>query len=128
VFFALAGIAQHICDHLDRAGHTAVKVEPHRGGIEGLPQPQARQIRESVQSLRLDAVVACAYQLSREDAASAVRSGLVKLDFVEQTKPDCPIAVGALLSMRGFGRARLVSIEGRTRRSGRIVVLIDRYG
>jgi RNA-binding protein YlmH len=127
VLFALEGMAQYICANMEKAGRAAVKCTVVQSGFSDLPQAATRQIRDSVQSLRLDAVVAASYNLSREEAARAVRSGLVKLNFEEETRTDHAVEVGALLSLKGMGRARLVSASGQTRRSGRTIVLIDRY-
>ena len=125
VLWALGAAAGLIRDNLASAGRAAVKVRDLVGAAE-LPEAQIRQARGTVQSLRLDAVVAEAFHLSREEAARAVKSGLVRLDFAEETKPDRKVGEGALISMRGMGRARILSASEKTRRGGRTVVEFDR--
>lgn len=127
VCFTLEGMAQYICTNLVKAGRSTVKVTVQQEGIAGLPQAKTQQLRDTVQSMRLDAIVAAAYNLSREEAARAVRSGLVKLNFEQEIRTDRHVEEGALLSLRGRGRVRLVSASGHTKRSGRTIVLIDRY-
>ena len=79
-----------------------------------------------VSSLRLDAVLAAAYHLSRSEAAEAIRAGSVKLNHLPCERTDAPVTEGALLSLRGRGRVRLAQIGGTTRKQ-RIGVTFFRY-
>jgi RNA-binding protein YlmH len=126
VVWVLESIAPYIVSNFISAGRAAVKARVLQSGVPDMPGGQVKLLRGSVHSLRLDAVVAEAFELSREEAARAVSSGLVKLDYAEETKGDRRVAEGALVSVRGMGRARLVKATERTRRSGRVVVEFER--
>jgi RNA-binding protein YlmH len=120
--WVLEGIAPFILSNLTAAGRAAVTASIADGMPEDMPRADARQLRGSVQSLRLDAVVAEAFGLARADAARAVKSGLVKLNHAEETRTDWKVAEGALLSVKGMGRARLIKASEHTKRSGRTIV------
>lgn len=126
VCWVLMGIAPFIVSNLSSVGRAAVKVSILEGGADAEPQGDTRQVRGTVHSLRLDAVVAEAFNLSREEAARAITSGLVKLDYAEETKTDRKVAAGALISVRGMGRAKLVNASEKTKRSGRTIVEFER--
>lgn len=126
VVWVAEGIAPFIQSNLTAAGRAAVTVKLSEGFDEDLPRAEPRRVKGSVQSLRLDAVVAEAFDLPREEAARAVRSGLVKLDHAEETRADRKVSEGSLLSFRGMGRARLMKASEHTKRSGRTIVEFER--
>jgi RNA-binding protein YlmH len=125
--FVLDTSAAFVCGSLDKAGSAALKLEPMQAPPKELQAQQTQTLRISVQSLRLDALVAGAYDLSREQAAQAVRGGLVKLNYAQELRPDHAVEPGAMLSLRGAGRARVARADGATTRSGRLVVYMERF-
>jgi RNA-binding protein YlmH len=70
----------------------------------------------SVMSLRIDAIIAQSCHWSRQVAQSAVESGKVSLNFVELKRVDATVAVGDLISVRGFGRISVVNVHGTSKR------------
>ena len=87
---------------------------------------QVKLIRDTVSSLRLDAVTATAFSMSRGRAAELIAAGRVNLDHAPCLKPDKPVAEGAVLTARGFGRARLREVGGLSKK-GRTGITIERY-
>ena len=71
-------------------------------------------------------MLAAAYRLSRSEAADSIRAGLVKVNYLACDRVDLPLQEGALLSMRGRGRVRLLSVDGTTRKQ-RIGITLFRY-
>lgn len=70
----------------------------------------------SVMSLRIDAVVAHACHWNREKAQQAVESGLVSLNHIEISKTDEAVQPGDVLSVRGFGRVKILSLLGQSKK------------
>lgn len=91
-----------------------------------MPEPQGSTWNAVVSSLRLDAVLACAYRLSRSEAAEFIRAGLVKVDHMPCERIDLVLCEGAVLSVRGRGRVRLAAVNGVTRKQ-RIGITLFRY-
>ncbi|MBP3523787.1 MAG: hypothetical protein J6M56_09480 [Clostridia bacterium] len=91
-----------------------------------MPEPEGTRFSAVVSSLRLDGVLAAAYRLSRSEAADSIRAGLVKVNHLACDRVDLPLQEGALLSLRGRGRVRLVSVDGTTRKQ-RIGITLFRY-
>lgn len=83
-------------------------------------------IRDTVASPRLDCIVAALTNLSREAASSAIRDGLVEVDYEPETRPDRQPDIPCTLSVRGKGKF-IVRELGDTTRKGRIRLLADRY-
>ncbi len=89
------------------------------------PAAAIRELRDTVASPRLDAVIGVAFSLSRGKAAEAVERGLVYINNRLYEKPDAPVSQGDRLTLRGMGRA-VVKEMGGTSRSGRIFVTVAR--
>lgn len=65
-------------------------------------------------SMRLDNVVSTILNISRSKAQNFIKSGKVKVNFAIREENSFEIGEGDLLSVRGFGRIKIISIEGRT--------------
>ena len=91
-----------------------------------IPQVQVKTIRDTVSSLRLDAVTAAAFSMSRGKAAELIAAGRVNLDHVPCLKPDRQVPQGAVLTARGLGKARLAEVGGLSKK-GRTGITIERY-
>ena len=124
--FALEEMADYIAASLESAGRAALKVSLAEEAPALLP-PEGETLRLTVQQERLDAVVAAAYRLSRSEAQRLIAGGLVKLNHLPNLHTDARLSEGDLLSVRGYGRVRLVEFQGESRR-GRQVVQVFRYG
>ncbi len=104
------------------------RVRPSRVEAEEweLPSRRTLPISDTVASPRLDAVVAALCGLSREKASGVVSAGLVELNFESEDRPDRLISSGAVISVRGFGKYRILSAQERTKK-GRVRLLAEKY-
>ena len=110
-------------DSAGRAKLTVTEIEPAHIHI---PQVQCQELRETVSSLRLDAVVSTGFCMARGKAAELIASGRVQVNWRECTKPDKLLAAGDTVSARGFGKFRLTEVGGLTKK-GRIAVAVRQY-
>lgn len=76
-----------------------------------------------VSSLRLDVVIKEIFSLSRKDASQFIEKKHVKVNFRLVDDPAYQLYEGDLLSVRGKGRGKLISIHGKTKK-GRLSVTI----
>ncbi len=124
--FAEPEMAAYIVSNLQSAGRVNVKCELAEG-VPQLPEPEGRSVRDTVPSMRLDALVAAGFSLSRSEAARAIAQGLVFLNQAPTLRADAAVPEKALISLRGAGRFRVTAIEGETRK-GRLAVRLFLYG
>lgn len=123
--FCIPEMTDYLMGALESAGRASVRTSRAKE-IEIAP-PEGSEMRATVQALRLDAVLAAGWNLSRGEAQKLIAAGLVKLNHQPELRTDRKIEEGALISARGYGRIRVESVEGETRR-GRIAVHLFRYG
>ena len=123
--FVVEQVADFILQGMTSAGKAALHFKRVEGEVS-VPEPQGTAFHDTLSSMRLDAVLAGAYRLSRTESSALIRGGLVKLNHIPCERVDAAVEEGALLSVRGKGRVRLQSIEGLTRKQ-RIGVTFFRY-
>lgn len=123
--FVVEQVADFILQGMTSAGKAALHFKRVEGEVS-VPEPQGTAFHDTLSSMRLDAVLAGAYRLSRTESSALIRGGLVKLNHIPCERADAAVEEGALLSVRGKGRVRLQSIEGLTRKQ-RIGVTFFRY-
>lgn len=70
----------------------------------------------TVSSLRLDAVIAEIYNISRSKASTLIEQKLVKVNWKIVDQPSFQVEEHDHLSVRKFGRSTLFSIEGNTKK------------
>ena len=114
-------IADFIVYNLEKVGSSRVRAG--RSGLSSLSRAQesGRMIYGTVASVRLDAVARLAYNISREDAKELIASGGIMVNHTVVLDPDRRLSAGDLLSVRGYGRARLAE-AGELTKKGRIKV------
>lgn len=124
--FACEQTADYIVQSMKSAGKASLDFSI-LNRIPQMPEPEGTYFSSVVSSLRLDAVLAAAYKLSRSESADLIRASLVKVDHQLCERVDTLLPENTLLSVRGKGRIRLVSIDGMTRKQ-RIGITFFRYG
>lgn len=123
---ALEDVADFLTMNLDQAGRVRLKTAPMDLADLKPPEVKIKPIRDTVSSLRLDAVAAAGFSLSRGKAADLIASGKFQLNHRECLKPDRPVAEGDVMSCRGLGKCVLKEVGGPSKK-GRIMILLERY-
>ena len=104
------------------------RVETAIGDLQNIPPKEERtkDISATVASLRLDAIAAAGFGLSRTKAAEAIDMGKVKLNWQEAKSASQAVKAGDVLSMRGRGRVEVAAIGGQSKK-GRTIVKLKRF-
>jgi len=123
--FVLETVAFAITDGLAKVGGAGVTVEYSDPDAITFTQ-EYDEISGTVASLRLDAVVAMTLHLAREKAAALISGGLVRVNGRETEKPAKELSGGDILSIRGYGRFRVETPAGVSRK-GRVRLTVSRY-
>ncbi len=111
-------VADYLTENLKKVGRFPVTVEI-REDCGALPEQRFEEGFGTVASLRLDAVVAEVFRLSRSEASEAIRRELVALSGLPLCRPDAPVKEGDRLSLRGKGKVVIGETDGLSKK-GRI--------
>jgi RNA-binding protein YlmH len=125
-FFVTAEIAPYILQNFTGAGRTKVHLEAIPLSEVSVPEPETKEIRDTVASVRLDSIISSGFRIGRSAAAQYVSAGKAAIDGLPCEKPDKAVEEGSKISVRGLGKINLRSVGGQTKK-GRISIIIDRY-
>lgn len=119
-------VAPYILQNLTSAGKTALRLSQIPLSALHVPEPEIKEIRDTVASVRLDSILASGFRIGRSLASQCITAGKVAIDGLPCEKPDKTVQEGAKISLRGSGKIKLAAIGGQTKK-GRITVVIHRY-
>ena len=122
----LTEMAEFLLAEYKKVGRVDIKTSIVTPAELIVPEQQREIIKDTIPSLRLDNIVSAAFRISRSNATEAIKSGLVSVNHVEQTKPDAKVDEGSAIVLRGKGKAVLAEVGGESKK-GRTWVAIERY-
>ena len=125
-FFVTQEISPYILQSFSSAGRTKLHIEQIPLQDADIPQPEVKEIKDTMASLRLDSVISSGFRIGRSLASQYVTSGKAAIDGLPCEKPDKPVAEGSKISVRGLGKIKLHAVNGKTKKD-RISVVIHRY-
>lgn len=115
-FFAAKEISEYIRSNLQSIGRAGVKLveTPLNHALSSQELWEENEL--TVSSLRLDTVISNIHHLSRQKSQTFIQQGLVKVNWTLIENPSFECQVGDLISVRGHGRVKIISIEGKTKK------------
>ncbi|MGX7031422.1 YlmH family RNA-binding protein [Vagococcus zengguangii] len=108
-------MSEFVSSQFDKIGKITIRLEPTIGEVFN---PVTDWVIEqvTVSSQRLDTVISEVFNISRQRSKSLIETGKVKINWMVSERSDTPVEEFDQLSVRGFGRIRIESVEGRTKK------------
>jgi len=119
----VAGMITRELTKIGRNGTDAREVPPDQVSF---PERERLALHFTVSSLRLDAVLAGTFNLSRTNAAERIEGGTVQLNHTICEKPAAELRPGDVFSLRSHGKARLAEVSGKSRKD-RLRLVVEKY-
>ena len=113
--FCLPSVAGQLSS-LEQAGRVSVRTAIASLSDVPAPERKRRELKFTVQSLRFDAVLGETFRLSRTQAAKLIAAGAASLNYLPCLKNDAPVTEGDVISLKGYGKATVAEIGGRSRK------------
>ncbi|MCM1305216.1 MAG: YlmH/Sll1252 family protein [Lachnospiraceae bacterium] len=123
--FCVDSIAPFICENLAQVRHTHVKCSVTEDSAH-FPQEEPVPVNIQVQSLRVDAVIARVYNMSREKSLDLFRAGKVYVEGRLCENNSRLLKPSETVNARGYGKFRIVG-EPRETRKGKQAVDVAVY-
>lgn len=125
-FFVTAQIADFVEQNLTSVGRVRLRLQ--RIGLldAQIPEPEFKEIRDTLASLRLDSMIATGFRIGRSAASQYISAGKAAIDGLPCEKPDKAVQAGMRISVRGLGKIKIHSVSGQTKKD-RVWVIIHRY-
>lgn len=125
-FFLHSSISEYVLANLKKIGSHGVKLFVENISQMEYPEGKFAILKTVVASMRLDSVVGGATNLSRSKCAALIEHEKVSVNHRLTVESSAKVSEGDLLSVRGFGRFIVSSVEGETR-SGRLHISLKKY-
>lgn len=123
--YCLSGMAEYICQHLDKVRHTSVKCVPVTETAD-IPQEEPRELVVQLPSLRIDACLAKVYNRSRGEILEAFQGGRVYVDGRLCENNSRQLKAGETVNLRGYGKFVFTGEQKETRK-GKLSVKVLLY-
>ncbi|MEG0614200.1 MAG: YlmH/Sll1252 family protein [Oscillospiraceae bacterium] len=125
VVFAYASVSNLILSEIDKIGSVGVKTSVSKNK-DFIVSENFIKISGFISSLRVDCIVSLAVKLSREKAASLIKSSGVDINHEKTFEPDKLLQINDVFSIRGYGKFVFLEIGGQSKKN-RIYVSINKY-
>ena len=119
-------LCPYLLQNFSEAGRARLQVEEVPLSALSAPEVQVKTIHDTVNTLRLDAVMASGVSLGRSKAAGLITGGRVELNHRPCLKPDRPVAQGDVITCRGLGKCVAAEVGGLSKK-GRVILTLERY-
>lgn len=116
-FVVAQEVAEYVRLHLTGIGKVKVRIE-YIEESEPLIQNEDEWQEEShtVSSMRLDTILAKVLNVSRQKAQALIVGNKVRVNWTERDGVAFELQEGDIISVRGYGRVKVVMTEGRTKK------------
>ena len=119
-------VADFLLSSWNSAGRARLTVTEIPAAHLHIPEVRCEEVRDTVSSLRLDAVCSTGFRMARGKAVDMISSGHVQVNWRPCTKADKLLTEGDTVSARGFGKFQLAVVGGVTKK-GRTAIVVKRY-
>lgn len=109
-------VANFVQHQVEKIGKVKVRLEERSYTEIVIPKDGWSEERTTTSSLRLDILVSNVYNISRQRSKQLIESGKVKVNWIENTRPDFLVDLLDIISIRGFGRIQIQEVEGKTKK------------
>ncbi len=118
-------LEKEILTNLTTVNEVPVEIEKMKCEDIVFEESYRKEIKATVASMRLDAVLSAGFGDSRSKSKRTIKQGNVKLNWRQTSSPSTEVEIGDLLSLRGRGRLKVAEQRGISN-SGRIKLLLER--
>ncbi len=125
VVFMTAEVEEYVLTQVDKVGKFGVV------GTQGFVSPLPKgnlfmSLTATVESLRLDCVLAAICGFSRSSAQESVKQGMAFVNGASNIKCTRTVREGDILSVRGLGKFLIGDVDGRTKKN-KVIVHYKKY-
>ena len=103
-FFVTDEMAPYLLQNFISAGRTKVHLQSIPLDQVSIPEPEVKEIKDTVASVRLDSIIASGFRIGRSLATQYITAGKAAIDGLPCEKPDKTVAAGCRISVRGLGK------------------------
>ena len=123
--FLRSSVAGEVTSALTKVGRAGVKLREGYDGSIHIGQ-KTQEISGTVASMRADCILSLAARISREKSAQLIKNVGIEIDHMPKNSPKIPLEEGWTFSVRGYGKFKLLSVDGTTKKD-RIHITLNKF-
>lgn len=121
-----SAMADFVLDNFNKAGSAPVSLSEIPLTDIAPREEKVKEIKTTLASLRLDAVAAAGFGVSRSKMVDDIAADKIKVNWQDVKSGSQSVKAGDVISMRGRGRVEVCEVFGQTKK-GRTSVLLKRF-
>lgn len=126
ICFLCNDIIDYVHINLEKVASTKVKTKVLKLEECNIPKPKLEEKNIIVSSLRLDAVLSSAFNISRGKISDYIKGEKAFVNFVIQSNGAKNVKENDIITLRGVGRIKVLKTMGKTKKD-RIILSIGKY-
>lgn len=123
IFIVKKEIMEYISINLTKVGNNFIKIYEIEQKLIGQHMEDYEEFQIYTSSLRLDIVLSSIYNISRSEALKKIKSRDVKINWEYVIKPFRILCEDDTISLRGYGRSKLVLFKGFSKKGKNILTI-----
>ena len=123
--FLRSSVAGEVTSALTKVGRAGVKLREGYDGSINIEQ-KIQEISGTVASMRADCILSLAARISREKSAQLIKNVGIEIDHMPKNSPKILLEEGCTFSVRGYGKFKLLSVDGTTKKD-RIHITLNKF-
>lgn len=109
-------LVDYLYSHFDQVGKVPIALKEKSFSEAVYSTEEWHEQTVTVSSLRLDVMIGALPSMSRQKAQQLIKGGAVKVNWRAADQPSFECAEGDILSIRGTGRVKILSLDGQTKK------------
>ncbi len=126
LIFLIESVYNFVINNVRKIGSAGVKISDDISSFDFSIKYSFNHINRTVSSLRLDCIISLVTKLSREKSSALIRSGNVKVNYVDINNTSYIMKENDIFSARGYGKFIFTSMTGMSKKN-RYCIEIDKF-
>jgi RNA-binding protein YlmH len=111
-----AEMAEFVALHMNQVHRATIQLTRLPLAQLQVTEPALQIVSLAVSSLRLDGILSDVFRISRAKAVLPIKAGRCKVNWRSEESPAATLQAGDVVSLQGFGRFRVMALEGTTKK------------
>lgn len=116
-------ISNFIIYNLEKISNQKIYLSIIKFSEIAIPDPQYREVKKFLTSLRLDLIISNTLNISRNNSLNLIKRNMVKMNHKIINRPSEEVNSKDLISVRGYGRFYLHSVEGKSKKDKYLCII-----
>jgi len=125
-YIVASEITDYVKAELKKIKNTNIYLEQIDGNELVIPTQNLQIISLTASSFRVDTIISQLYKQTRANVSQLIKSNKLQVNWRLVDKSDYILKVGDVVSLRGFGRFKLLEEDGNTKK-GRLKIKIGKF-